>query len=103
MTGARCGSRGVREWKSMAETTEKPKAETKAKPASPYVPRLKTEFDDVIRGKLIKDFGYANPMQVPVITKVVLNMGIGEGVSDRKKVENASNDLTLIAGQKSVI
>ena len=42
-------------------------------------------------------------MQVPVITKVVLNMGIGEGVADRKKVENASADLSLIAGQKSVI
>jgi large subunit ribosomal protein L5 len=42
-------------------------------------------------------------MQVPVITKVVLNMGIGEGVNDRKKVENASNDLSMIAGQKAVI
>ena len=42
-------------------------------------------------------------MQVPVITKVVLNMGIGEGVNDRKKVENAANDLSLIAGQKSVV
>jgi large subunit ribosomal protein L5 len=42
-------------------------------------------------------------MQVPVITKVVLNMGIGEGVNDRKKVDNAANDLTLIAGQKAII
>ena len=68
-----------------------------------YVPRLKTQFDEVIRGKLTKDFGYTNPMQVPVITKVVLNMGIGEGVNDRKKVENAANDLSLIAGQKPII
>ena len=68
-----------------------------------YVPRLKTQFDEVIRGKLTKDFGYTNPMQVPVLTKVVLNMGIGEGVNDRKKVENAANDLSLIAGQKSII
>ena len=73
------------------------------KPASNYVPRLKAQFEKDIRAKLTKDFGYTNPMQVPVITKVVLNMGIGEGVNDRKKVENASNDLSLIAGQKSVI
>jgi large subunit ribosomal protein L5 len=70
---------------------------------SDYVARLKTEFDSKIRGELTKQFGYANPMQVPVITKVVLNMGIGEGVADRKKVENAAADLSLIAGQKAVI
>lgn len=92
----------------MAET-EKPKAEKSEKaakkgaPAAAYVPRLKNQFDQVIRGKLTKDFGYTNPMQVPVITKVVLNMGIGEGVNDRKKVENAAGDLSLIAGQKAVI
>jgi large subunit ribosomal protein L5 len=90
----------------MAETqTQKPKGEGKAekKQAAAYTPRLKKHFDEVVRDKLTKDFGYANPMQVPVITKVVLNMGIGEGVNDRKKVENAANDLTMIAGQKSVI
>jgi large subunit ribosomal protein L5 len=70
---------------------------------SDYVARLKTHFDQTIRGELIKQFGYKNPMQVPVITKVVLNMGIGEGVADRKKVENAAADLSLIAGQKAVI
>ena len=84
--------------------TQKPKAEkAEKKPASNYVPRLKAQFEKDIRAKLTKDFGYSNPMQVPVITKVVLNMGIGEGVNDRKKVENASNDLSMIAGQKAVI
>jgi large subunit ribosomal protein L5 len=57
----------------------------------------------VVRAQMTEKFGYKNPMQVPVITKVVLNMGIGEGVADRKKVDNASQDLSLIAGQKSVI
>jgi large subunit ribosomal protein L5 len=66
-------------------------------------PRLRVEFDKAIRGKLTEQFGYKNPMQVPVITKIVLNMGIGEGVNDRKKVDNAANDLSLIAGQKAVI
>jgi large subunit ribosomal protein L5 len=70
---------------------------------SDYVARLKTHFEQVIRGELSKQFGYTNRMQVPVITKVVLNMGIGEGVADRKKVDNAAQDLTLIAGQKAVI
>jgi large subunit ribosomal protein L5 len=66
-------------------------------------PRLRTQFDEVIRGKLTEQFGYKNGMQVPVIQKVVLNMGIGEGVNDRKKVDNAAADLTLIAGQKAII
>jgi large subunit ribosomal protein L5 len=67
------------------------------------VPRLRTQFESVIRAELTKQLGYSNRMQVPKITKVVLNMGIGEGVADRKKVDNAANDLSLIAGQKAVI
>jgi large subunit ribosomal protein L5 len=68
-----------------------------------YTPRLKTHFEEVVRPKLTQEFGYTNRLQVPAITKVVLNMGIGEGVNDRKKVENAAADLALIAGQKAVI
>jgi large subunit ribosomal protein L5 len=66
-------------------------------------PRLRTQFDEVIRAKLSEQFGYKNKMQVPVIDKIVLNMGIGEGVNDRKKVDNAAADLSLIAGQKAII
>jgi large subunit ribosomal protein L5 len=84
------------------------KAEAKSAPKKPrersdYVARLRTQFDKDIRPRLIKEFGYSNPMQVPVITKIVLNMGIGEGVADRKKVDNAAGDLSLIAGQKAII
>lgn len=68
-----------------------------------YVARLRTHYDKVVREQMTKQFGYKNVMQVPVITKVVLNMGIGEGVADRKKVDNAAADLTAIAGQKAVI
>jgi large subunit ribosomal protein L5 len=75
----------------------------KPRERSDYVARLKTQFETVIRGELSKQFGYKNRMQVPVITKVVLNMGIGEGVADRKKVDNAAQDLSLIAGQKAVM
>jgi large subunit ribosomal protein L5 len=67
------------------------------------IPRLRTQFDQIIRAKLSEEFGYKNKMQVPVIEKIVLNMGIGEGVNDRKKVDNAASDLSLIAGQKAII
>ena len=66
-------------------------------------PRLKTHFEEVVRKRLAEQFGYKNRMQVPVLEKVVINMGIGEGVNDRKKVEAAANDLGLIAGQKAVV
>jgi large subunit ribosomal protein L5 len=78
----------------------------KAEPAveEPKVPaRLRTQYDEVIRKKLTEQFGYKNPMQVPGLDKVVINMGIGEAAADRKKVENAAADLGLIAGQKPVI
>ena len=88
--------------KGGAPKSDAPKAK-QPRERSDYVARLKTQFDQAIRGELIKQFGYKNPMQVPVITKVVLNMGIGEGVADRKKVDNAAADLSLIAGQKAVI
>jgi large subunit ribosomal protein L5 len=68
-----------------------------------YTPRLKQHYQDVIRGELSKTFGYKNPMQVPRLDKVVLNMGVGEGVADSKKVQAAAGDLALIAGQKPVI
>ena len=75
----------------------------KKKPEERVPARLRTEFDRTIRKKLIDQFTYKNPMQAPVIQKVVINMGIGEGVNDRKKVESAAADLGLIAGQKAVI
>jgi large subunit ribosomal protein L5 len=67
------------------------------------VPRLKVYFEEVVRDKLSQALGYKNRFQVPVVEKIVINMGIGEGVNDRKKVESAANDLGLIAGQKAVI
>jgi len=73
------------------------------KPEERVTPRLRTHFEEVVRKKLSDQFGYKNRLEVPVIEKVVINMGIGEGVNDRKKVEAAANDLGLIAGQKAVI
>jgi large subunit ribosomal protein L5 len=66
-------------------------------------PRLKGVYDSTIRAKLTEQFGYTNPMQVPTLDKIVINMGIGEAVADRKKVESAAGDLALISGQRPVI
>ena len=68
-----------------------------------YVPRMKTEYLDVIRPALVEKFQYKNPMQVPKVEKVVLNMGVGEAVGDSKKVKSAVEALTLISGQKPVV
>ncbi len=68
-----------------------------------YTPRMKTLFEEQIRPKLMQELGYSNPFAVPTLDKVVLNMGIGEGVEDSKKVTAAANDLTRIAGQKAVV
>ncbi len=68
-----------------------------------YLPRLKAQYQDSIRGALIEKFELANPMQVPALEKVVLNMGIGETTQDTKKINSAFEDLQAIAGQKPVI
>ena len=67
------------------------------------LPRLKTIYNDVVRQKMVEEFGYKNIMEVPTIEKVVLNMGVGEATQDTKKVQSAAADLALIAGQKPVI
>jgi large subunit ribosomal protein L5 len=64
--------------------------------------RLKEYYERTIRPQLVERFGYKNPMQVPRLEKIVLNMGVGEAVADRKKLENAMRDMALIAGQKPV-
>ena len=72
-------------------------------PEEKVTPRLRTQFDQVIRKALTEQFGYKNVMQVPRVDKIVLNMGIGEAVADRKKVEQAAEAMAAIAGQKPII
>ena len=67
-----------------------------------YTPRLKTKYDEQIRGKLKEEFGYTNDMQIPKIDKVVINMGVGEAVADSKKIKVALAEMEKIAGQKPV-
>ncbi|ABS70004.1 MULTISPECIES: 50S ribosomal protein L5 [Xanthobacter] len=68
-----------------------------------YTPKLRTFYDEVVRPKMIEQFGYKNPMEVPTIDKIVINMGVGEATADTKKVTTAAADLAQIAGQKPVI
>ena len=65
--------------------------------------RLKEHYQKVVRESLTKEFGYTNPMQVPKLDKIVINMGVGEATADSKKINLAVAELTAIAGQKPVI
>ena len=67
-----------------------------------YEPRLYTKYHEKIRAKMKEQFNYTNDMQIPRITKVVLNMGVGEAVADSKKIKGAVGDMELIAGQKPI-
>ena len=65
--------------------------------------RLQEYYRDVVRGELQKRFGYQNPMQIPKLDKVVLNMGVGEATQDSKKLQSAMAELALISGQKPAV
>jgi large subunit ribosomal protein L5 len=65
--------------------------------------RLQQHYREKVAPELTSKFGYKSPMQVPRITKITLNMGVGEAVADKKVMENAVGDLTKIAGQKPVV
>ena len=71
--------------------------------ADSYTPRMRKLYDETIAKAMTEKFGYKNVMEVPRIDKIVLNMGVGEATQDKKKVEQAAQEMTKIAGQKSVI
>ena len=74
------------------------------KPSRPTAPaRLSTFYKDIVAKDLTEKFGYSSPMQVPRIDKIVLNMGVGEAVADKKIMDNAVGDMTKIAGQKPLV
>ncbi len=68
-----------------------------------HVPRLKQRYRDEIQGQLREQFGYANVMQVPGVTKIVVNMGVGEAARDSKLIDGAVRDLAAITGQKPAV
>ena len=71
--------------------------------ADKYKPRLQSVYEDKVRGQLKEQFGYKNDMQIPRIEKIVLNMGVGKAVDDKKYITNALAEMTAIAGQQPVV
>ena len=88
----------------MSETVEAPSGEARVGDgqAAREVPRLQQRYLTEVRGKLQQEFGYKNPMQVPKLEKIVINMGVGEAAGDQKKLDAAVAELALISGQKPV-
>ena len=73
-----------------------------AAPAGTNQPRLKQKYRAEIAANLTQEFGYTNPMQVPKLDKIVINMGVGEAAGDQKKLDAAVSELALISGQKPI-
>ncbi len=71
--------------------------------AKDYTPRLQGIYNETIVKAMTEKFGYKNPMQVPRLDKIVINMGVGEATQDKKKVDIAAAEMELIAGQKPVV
>ena len=100
--GAAPGGKGAR-GRDGKRQAKGDKAAAPAPRPKDYRPRMKAHYHNVVREAMRKEFGYGNVMQIPRLEKIVLNMGVGEAVSDRKKVDAAAKDLSLIAGQRAVI
>ena len=88
--------------KDAVKTKEKVANSTAVKPEN-YVPRLKLKFKETVLPVMMKEFGYKNPMQVPRIERIVLNVGMGEAVQNVKLLESAAAELEQITGQKPVL
>ena len=71
--------------------------------ADSYTPRMRSKYDAEIAKAMTEKFGYTNPLEVPRLGKITLNMGVGEASQDKKKVQTAAEEMELIAGQKPVI
>ena len=68
-----------------------------------YTPRLRKDYQERVTVAMTEKFGYKNVMQVPKLTKVCLSQGVGKAVSDKKLVDSAQNEMTMITGQKAVL
>jgi large subunit ribosomal protein L5 len=86
----------------MSETTVSETTGETAEATRSETPRLLERYRSEVRGKLQQEFGYENPMQVPRLEKIVLNMGVGDAAGDQKKLDSAVAELALISGQKPV-
>jgi large subunit ribosomal protein L5 len=95
------GKKAQRAPKPEAKEAPEPKEKRPERPAP--VPRLQIHYREVVIKQLMEQFSYKSAMQVPRIEKIVLNMGVGEAVADKKIMDNALSDMTKIAGQKPLV
>jgi large subunit ribosomal protein L5 len=72
-------------------------------PESAYIPRLKEHYQSAVRQTLIDEFKYGNPMSVPRLDKIVVNVGVGEAVNDSKKIDAVCADIAAVSGQKPIV
>ena len=109
--GAKPAARGAAPAKGAAKGAEAGSGPVSVQPvtvaqeavaAPSEMPRLQRRYNEVARAALQKEFGYTNPMQVPKLEKIVINMGVGEAAGDQKKLDAAVAELALISGQKPV-
>ena len=93
--------------KAAAPKNEAPKAKTKktgnGNKKAAIVSRVQSKYENEIRAKLMEKYQYSSPMQIPALSKIVINIGVGDATQDSKKLEEAVNELTLISGQKPII
>ena len=89
--------------KKAVEKVEKTKAEKPSNKEVKYVNRVKAKYDSEIKKALMEKFNYSSIMEVPALKKIVINIGVGDALTDAKRLEEAVNELTLIAGQHPVI
>ncbi|MFT5997966.1 MAG: large subunit ribosomal protein L5 [Neolewinella sp.] len=68
-----------------------------------YTPRLKKKYDEEVKAALQEQFSYDSPMEIPCLLKICINQGVGKATQDRKLVENAMKEMSLVAGQQAVI
>ena len=91
------------------EKVEAPKAAPKAKKEAKgnkkaaIVSRVQVKYENEVRKALMEKYNYSSPMQIPALSKIVINIGVGDATQDSKKLEEAVSELTLISGQKPII
>ena len=101
-TSRGAGPAPTKKAKGSGETTQATAAAGEAKASPRETPRMLKRYNEVTRAVLLKEFGYTNPMQVPKLEKIVINMGVGEAAGDQKKLDAAVAELALISGQRPV-
>jgi large subunit ribosomal protein L5 len=89
--------------KEAAEGSEVKTVKKQAAPAKGYKPRLQADYETRVRKAMVEKFGFKNVHEIPQLTKIVLNMGVGDSTQDSRKASQAAEDLTLIAGQRAVV